>query len=132
MTVAPLTSAAQTAETMATIADALAYFGATFDDVVYSKSFVTELDDLDGYRQSLIGALGTVRPTSTLLGVPALITPALKVEIEVDAILGAGANRQEVFATNERERAGMSGSKGDRIGITVTCTVIVRNSGGAA
>ena len=60
-------------------------------DLVYTKTFLTDLGKAADYTRAFVEALGDVRPVSTLLGVPALVRPELLVEIEAEAVLGAAA-----------------------------------------
>lgn len=75
-----------------TIRQTLENAGAEMTDVIRSRVFVVDLGVngdavLTAYGRALRGA----RPTISTLGVSALVDPRLKVEIEVEAIVGAGA-----------------------------------------
>lgn len=74
-----------------TIVQALEQAGAQAADVVRARMFVVDVAVngaavLAAYGEQLRG----VRPASSILGVAALIDPRLLVEIEVEAIVGAG------------------------------------------
>lgn len=45
-----------------------------------------------------------MRPTAILLGIPALMTPPMLVEIEAEAIIGGAASRQDIYTGDERAR----------------------------
>lgn len=80
-------AAAQAREAFRRIAIALGEVGASLDDVVRTRMFVT---DIASWRE--VGAVhaevfGTVRPVATMVEVSALIAADLYVEIEVDAYL---------------------------------------------
>ncbi len=94
----------QARATFDTILAALDQAGGAIDDLVYTKTFVTDLGHTQEHRRARLGALGDVRPTATLLGIPALIAPEMLVEIEAEAIIGAASSRQDIFVGNERER----------------------------
>jgi enamine deaminase RidA (YjgF/YER057c/UK114 family) len=94
----------QTRATMDTILGALAQAGGTAGDIVYSKTFLTDLGKADEYTRAWLDALGDVRPTSTLLGIPALVRPELLVEIEAEAVLGAARSRRDVYTEHMREK----------------------------
>ncbi len=94
----------QTRATMDTILAALAQAGGTAGDIVYSKTFLTDLGRADEYTRAWLEALGDVRPTSTLLGVPALVRPELLVEIEAEAVLGAARGRRDIYTEHMREK----------------------------
>src|SRR5215467_11522540 len=72
----------QARATMETILRALGEAGGVPGDLVYTKTFLTDLGRSDEYTRAFLEALGDVRPVSTLLGSPALVHPELLVEIE--------------------------------------------------
>jgi enamine deaminase RidA (YjgF/YER057c/UK114 family) len=95
----------QTRKTMETIFWALEQAGGTPGDLVYTKTFVTDLAQSAAYTRAWVEALGEVRPTSTLLGMPGLISPDMLVEIEAEAILGAARSRRDIYTAHRREQA---------------------------
>jgi enamine deaminase RidA (YjgF/YER057c/UK114 family) len=94
----------QTRATMETILGALAEAGGTRGDLVYTKTFVTDLAKTPDYTRAWIEALGDVRPASTLLGIPALVRPEMLIEIEAEAIIGAAAARRDIYTERQREK----------------------------
>ncbi len=96
---------AQTRRIFATLEAALDEAGGSLADLVYTKTFATRMSDADAGRRARLEALGEVRPTATLLGVPAVLRPEMLVEIEAEAIVGAAATRHDIYTENERERA---------------------------
>jgi enamine deaminase RidA (YjgF/YER057c/UK114 family) len=94
----------QTRATMDTILAALAEAGGTPGDIVYSKTFLTDLGKADEYTRAWLEALGDVRPVATLLGIPGLIRPELLIEIEVEAVLGAALSRRDIYTQHQREK----------------------------
>ncbi len=94
----------QTRATLDTILTALDELGGAPGDLVNTKTFVTDLGASTPYFQAFMDALHGINPTSTLLGIPALIHPEMQVEIETDAIIGAAAQRQEIFTAQQREK----------------------------
>ena len=94
----------QTRATMETILQALAQAGGTPGDLVYTKSFLTDVGGAADYTRAFVEALGDVRPVSTLLGVPALIRPELLVEIEAEAVIGAARTRRDIYTQHQREK----------------------------
>jgi enamine deaminase RidA (YjgF/YER057c/UK114 family) len=94
----------QARATLDTILAALDELGGAPGDLVNTKTFVTDLDASNAYTQAMMETLNGVHPTSTLLGIPALIRPEMQVEIETDAIIGAAAKRREIFTAQEREK----------------------------
>ncbi|MGX6448577.1 Rid family hydrolase [Patulibacter sp. S7RM1-6] len=75
-----------------TIRRTLENAGAAMSDVIRSRVFVV---DLPAHGDAVLAAYGAAlrgaRPTISTLGVAALVDPRLLVEIEVEAIVGAGA-----------------------------------------
>lgn len=94
----------QTRSTLDTIFAALDQAGGTPADLVYTKSFFTDLSHMADYTRAWLEAFGDVRPTSTTLGIPALLRPEMLVEIEAEAILGASKSRRDVYTQRQREK----------------------------
>jgi enamine deaminase RidA (YjgF/YER057c/UK114 family) len=94
----------QTRATMETILHALAEAGGEPGDLVYTKTFLTDLGKAADYTRAFVEALGDVRPVSTLLGVPALVRPELLVEIEAEAVIGAAHERRDIYTQHQREK----------------------------
>ncbi|HEY3189886.1 MAG TPA: Rid family hydrolase, partial [Solirubrobacteraceae bacterium] len=94
----------QTRLVMDTIFRALAEAGGVPGDLVYTKTYVTELTRLDDYTRGWVEALGEVRPVSTLLGIPALLRPEMLIEVEAEAILGAAKSRRDIYTEHMREK----------------------------
>jgi hypothetical protein len=93
----------QTRATMDTILRALAEASGQPGDLVYTKTFPTDLGQAADYTRAFVEALGDVLPVSTLLGVPALVRPELLVEIEAEAIVGASHTRRDIYTEHQRE-----------------------------
>ncbi len=94
----------QARDTYAAILEALEAAGGGPGDLVYSKTFVTDLTQAAGGTRAKLEALGEVRPTATLIGIPALIAPEMLVEVEAEAIIGAAAARQDIYTGNDSEK----------------------------
>jgi len=94
----------QTRSTMDTIFSALAEAGAAREDIVYTKTFLTDLGRSADYTRAWLEALGDARPTSTLLAIPALVLPEMLIEIEAEAIIGAVKTRRDIYTQQQREK----------------------------
>ena len=94
----------QTRSTLDTIFTALAEAGGTPADLVYTKSFFTDLSHMADYTRAWLEAFGDVRPTSTTLGIPALLRPEMLIEIEAEAIIGAAKARRDIYTQQQREK----------------------------
>jgi enamine deaminase RidA (YjgF/YER057c/UK114 family) len=95
----------QTCKTMETIYSALDEAGGALGDLVYSKSWLTDLATSTAYTRARLEMLGGVRPTDTLLGTPGLVAPDMLVEIEAEAIIGASKTRRDIYTEQQREKS---------------------------
>ena len=76
---------AQTVHALRTVAAALAQAGATMNDVVRTRMFVTDISRWEEYGRAHGEIFRTVLPAATMVEVTRLIDPAMMIEIEVDA-----------------------------------------------
>jgi len=72
------------------VADALSRVGATLDDVVRTRVYITDADHWEEIARAHREALGEVRPAATMVEVSRLLDPRLLVEIEATAYLEGG------------------------------------------
>ncbi len=72
------------------IIDYVQQLGGSSNDMVRVRMFVTDIADAEAVTAAFTAACGHARPTGTLVGISALAGPAFKVEIEAEAIIGAG------------------------------------------
>ncbi len=71
------------------IEDALNRAGASLNDVVRTRAFLTDISKAADYGRAHGEVFGAIRPAATLVEVSALVHPDLVVEIEVDAIISS-------------------------------------------
>lgn len=79
--------AEQTRVCLRRIRAALLEAGATLEDVVRTRMFVTDISRWEEVGRVHGEFLGHVRPAATMVEVSALIDPRLLVEIEADAVI---------------------------------------------
>ncbi|MFF0365366.1 RidA family protein [Streptomyces fungicidicus] len=78
---------AQTREALRRIEVALEDAGASLQDVMRTRVFVTDIREWEKVGQVHSEYFGHIRPASTIVEVSALVDPSLLVEIEADALV---------------------------------------------
>ncbi|MCA3009399.1 MAG: RidA family protein [Phycisphaerales bacterium] len=81
--------AAQTTRCLQNIEAALAQAGASLRDVVRVRYILPDAADFPATWPALRAAFGEVRPAATMLQA-GLADPRMRIEIEVDAVIGSG------------------------------------------
>ncbi|MGW0250826.1 RidA family protein [Nocardia goodfellowii] len=79
--------AEQAREALRRIATALDKAGASLSDVIRTRIFVTDITRWPEVAEAHREFFGDIRPAASMYEIQALITPALLVEIEADAVL---------------------------------------------
>jgi enamine deaminase RidA (YjgF/YER057c/UK114 family) len=77
----------QTRRIFAIAEKALAEAGATFNDVVRTRMYLTHAEDWEAVGRVHGEFFGAVRPAATMVVVAALLNPAWRIEMEFDAVI---------------------------------------------
>jgi enamine deaminase RidA (YjgF/YER057c/UK114 family) len=86
----PTDPAAQTIRCFEIVAAALAEVGASLDDVVRTRLYLTNVADADAVGGVHRELFGDVRPAATMIVVAGLLDAAWKVEVEAEAVVDDG------------------------------------------
>src|ERR1700761_4850912 len=78
---------AQTRRVFAIAEEALAKAGASFNDVVRTRMYLTHVEDWEAVGRVHGEYFANVRPAATMVVVAQLLNPSWRIEIEMDAII---------------------------------------------
>ena len=87
--------AGQTRRIFAIAAEALAKAGASFEDVVRTRMYLTSPEDSDAVGRIHGEFFSKIRPAATMVVVAKLLNPAWRVEIEMDAVISESSTSEK-------------------------------------
>ena len=87
----PADPGSQVRVALETALTSLAAFGARVDDVVRTRMYVTHRRDCDAVGRVHAEVFGATPPVATMVIVSGLLHPDMRVEIEVEAVLGGAS-----------------------------------------
>lgn len=67
--------------------------GASLQDVVRTRTFITNMERWEEFGQAHAEVFGKIKPAATLVEVSSLINPDLLIEMEVDAVIDSDTNQ---------------------------------------
>ncbi|WP_324755890.1 Rid family hydrolase [Haloarcula sp. GH36] len=77
----------QTRHALDIVADALDEVGASVDDVVRTRMYVTDIEDMDAVGRAHGEVFADVRPAATMVEVSGLAAEDAVVEVEIEAVV---------------------------------------------
>lgn len=83
-------AAAQTRHVLGIIQTVLKQAGATLEDVVRTRMYLTHAEDWEMVGRVHGEYFGTIRPAATMIVVAKLLHPTWRIEIEAEAIIASG------------------------------------------